>query len=86
MKKKILGVAIVAAIALVSGWNISQSKSDVALSDMALAKVEALAQAEITCSSPNPYGGQCYVAQGCGSGSWCGCYFSGYQSDFCYYG
>jgi hypothetical protein len=43
MKKKILGVAIVAAIALVSGWNISQSKSDVALSDVALENVEALA-------------------------------------------
>jgi hypothetical protein len=44
MKKRIFGLVIVAAIVLGSGWNIS--KSDVALSDMALANVEALATGE----------------------------------------
>jgi hypothetical protein len=43
MKKKILGAAIVAAIALVSGMNISQSKNEAALTDVALMNVEALA-------------------------------------------
>ncbi|MDR3260793.1 MAG: hypothetical protein LBT78_03055, partial [Tannerella sp.] len=33
MKKKILGLAVVAAIVLGRGWNISQSKSDIALAD-----------------------------------------------------
>jgi hypothetical protein len=72
MKKKILGVAIVAAIALVSGWNINQSKSDVALSDMALANVEALAEeggGTISCCSdtsicPGSYCGTFYPSSG----------------------
>jgi uncharacterized alpha/beta hydrolase family protein len=64
MKKRIFGLAIVAAIALVSGWNISQSKSEVAMSDMALANVEALADTEIT----YPGGGPIYC---CGSTGYC---------------
>jgi hypothetical protein len=46
--RKIVGAVIVAAIALVSGWNISLSKSEVTLSDMALSNVEALAQESST--------------------------------------
>jgi hypothetical protein len=43
-KKCFLGVAIVAAVALFSDLNINQSKkNEVAMSDMALANVEALA-------------------------------------------
>jgi hypothetical protein len=44
MKKRVLGIFIVVAIALVSGWNIIQSKSDVTISDMALENIDALAQ------------------------------------------
>ena len=46
MKKKILGIAIIAAIALTAGWNISQSNNEVALSSLTLDNVEALAYGE----------------------------------------
>ena len=42
MKKKILGVAIIAAMALTASWNFNQSKNEVELSDLALANVEAI--------------------------------------------
>jgi hypothetical protein len=86
MKKKISVFMIVMAVVALAGWNVSQSRSEEGLSDVALENVEALADGEviITCSSPNPYGGQCYEMDtaSCG-GSWCGCRFTGYQSDFC---
>lgn len=46
MKTKILGVVAVTAIAVVAGWNFSQSRNEVVLSDLALANVEALANGE----------------------------------------
>jgi hypothetical protein len=46
MKKKIISIAFVAAIAVAAAWNFSQSKAEVELSDMALANVEALASEE----------------------------------------
>ena len=46
MKKKILGVALIAAMAVAAGWNFNQSKNEVELSDLALANVEALASGE----------------------------------------
>ena len=46
MKKKIFGVALIAAMALAAGWNFNQSKNEVELSDLALANVEALARYE----------------------------------------
>ncbi|WP_300761230.1 NVEALA domain-containing protein [uncultured Parabacteroides sp.] len=46
MKKKIFGAVIIAAMALAAGWNFNQSKNEVALSDLALANVEALARDE----------------------------------------
>lgn len=46
MKKKIFGVALIAAMALAAGWNFNQSKNEVDLSDLALANVEALARKE----------------------------------------
>jgi hypothetical protein len=71
MKKKILGVAIVAAIALVSGWNISQSMSEVAISDVALENVEALAD-EINPNCPNG-------CQESGNSCWCYYWYSQYK-------
>ncbi|MDD2953841.1 MAG: NVEALA domain-containing protein [Parabacteroides sp.] len=46
MKKKILGAALMAAVALAAGWNINQSENEVKLSDLALDNVEALASGE----------------------------------------
>lgn len=46
MKKRILSVAIVTAVAVAAGWNFNQSKNEVELSDLALANVEALASGE----------------------------------------
>jgi hypothetical protein len=41
--KKVTMATMVVAISVIGGWNISQNKSDIVLSDMALANVEALA-------------------------------------------
>ena len=81
---------IVAAVVALAGWNVSQAGSEKVLSDMALVNSEALAQGEeatITCTYPNSYGGLCHAmdTQSCGGG-FCGCYFTGFQSNFCYYG
>lgn len=43
MKKKIMGLIAIVAIAAVAGYNIYASQSNVKLSDLALANVEALA-------------------------------------------
>ncbi len=44
MKKKLMGiVTIIIAIAAVAGYNVYASRSNVKLSDLALANVEALA-------------------------------------------
>lgn len=46
MKKKILGAAFIAAMALTAGWNFNQSKNEIMMSKLALANVEALARNE----------------------------------------
>ena len=46
MTKKIFGIIIIAVVAIVAGWNYQQGKTDVKLSDLALANVEALAEEE----------------------------------------
>ncbi len=64
MGKKIIGVIAFAAIAAAASWNFNQSKNEVALSDLALANVEALARYEDN-----------YCPNGCldvtGPGCWC---------------
>jgi hypothetical protein len=56
MNKKILMATVVVAIMAISGWNISQNKSKMALSDVALANVEALADGEVIgCVCQNVY-------------------------------
>jgi hypothetical protein len=91
MKKKVSIFMIVTAVIALAGWNVSQSGSEMALSDVTLNGIEALAveldEVTVTCTYPNSYGGQCHAMDttSCG-GSWCGCYFTGNQSDFCYYG
>ena len=46
MNKKVMKAAFVAAIAMVSGINVFNAQKSEALSDIALANVEALAQNE----------------------------------------
>jgi hypothetical protein len=46
MKKKVLIFTIATIVVALAGWNVSQSRNEAALSDMALANVEALAQGE----------------------------------------
>jgi hypothetical protein len=47
MKKKIISIAFVAAIAVAATWNFTQSSNaEIGLSDIALANVEALAKCE----------------------------------------
>ncbi|WP_289004191.1 NVEALA domain-containing protein [Parabacteroides sp.] len=46
MKKKILGVAIIATLAITAGWNYQQNKQNTDFLDLTLANVEALARGE----------------------------------------
>ena len=75
MRKKILGIAVMAAVALTAGWNISQSENDVKLSDLALDNVEALASGEgsSTCYTNCifDYNYECYVFGGYPSPTYC---------------
>lgn len=68
MKKKIFGVALIAAMAVAAGWNFNQSKNEVELSDLVLANVEALARYEDN-----------HCPNGCldqsGDGCWCYQYY-----------
>ena len=43
MKKKIMGLIAIVAIAAVAGYNVYSSQNNVRLSDLALANIEALA-------------------------------------------
>lgn len=47
MRKKVFAILIVAVVAIFSSYNIYQSQNAVALSDLALDNVEALAGCEI---------------------------------------
>ena len=70
MKTNFLKVAFVAAIALVSGLNVFNAQKSVALSDVAVANLNASAEGEsgyhITCYSGN---GSAFLCK-CGSCSW----------------
>jgi hypothetical protein len=67
--KKVMMATIVVAISVISGWNISQSKSEGTLSDMALANVEALASGEEGGSTS----WKCWSSLISGAGAWrCG--------------
>lgn len=71
MKRKFLGTAMVAVIAVAAGWNMYQGESNVVLSDIGLANIEALARGEITeadcdrlCRYSDTY--ECYLGNGYG--------------------
>jgi hypothetical protein len=64
MKKKVFcGMAACMMIAAVAAWNVyvSQSKNEMALSDVTLANVEALAQETWGCSSCGTCTGTYYI-------------------------
>ncbi len=64
MNKKVLKVAFVAALAVVSGINVLSAQKSETLSDVALAEVEALANTEQGCvNGPNCWG-YCFVENG----------------------
>ena len=69
MKKRVLSAAVIATVAIVAGLNYQQGKTDVKLSDLALANVEALADGEVIIGVPCAQ-----VCQNC----WC-IYFSPYE-------
>lgn len=46
MKKKIVKVSIIAVIVLAAGWNFGQRVTEIVLTDVALANVEAIAACE----------------------------------------
>ena len=63
MKKKLMGIVTIIAIAAVAGYNVYASRSNVKLSDLALANVEALADSsEGSQSDCNTY---CMVSYTC---------------------
>lgn len=43
MKKKMMGIIAIAAVAVVAGYNVYTSQNDVKLSDLTLNNIEALA-------------------------------------------
>ena len=46
MKKKVLGVIAVVAVAAIAGYNVYTSQNDVKLADLVLSNVEAVANAK----------------------------------------
>jgi len=72
MKKKIVSVAIVAAVAVAAAWNFNQQENNDTLADLTLNNIEALADVESSLS--------CY-SWGCRLDYLCSCHvyvFGGY--------
>lgn len=93
MKKKVIGIFTIVAIATVVGYNAYTSQSNLKLSALALANVEALARYEypgggITCNqSKHDSPGNCWHMYGECSMGWFirydDCIFTGSSSDSC---
>ena len=65
MKKKIMYAVACVALAVVAGWNYQQNQKDVAMSDLTLENIEALASGEggsVRCC-PDP-GDECKLSSG----------------------
>ena len=62
MRKKILGIAVMAVVAVAAAWNINQSENEIKLSDLALDNVEALASGEGGSGYCSYSGGGCNLA------------------------
>ncbi|MCD8094257.1 MAG: NVEALA domain-containing protein [Bacteroides sp.] len=80
--KKLFKVTFVAAFAAIAGYGVYANQKSDAMSDLALANVEALAGGEgveITCSRSCSDGvGKCWIRSNSGY-----CAFTGYQADSC---
>lgn len=61
MRKKILGIAVMAVVAVAAAWNINQSENEIKLSDLALDNVEALASGEGGSGYCGYSGGGCII-------------------------
>ncbi|MDR2139630.1 MAG: NVEALA domain-containing protein [Tannerella sp.] len=77
MKRIFFYMMIVAAIVVAAAWNVSQSKSEMALTDVALENVEALADEESSDKYKyvlpgTPGSGVACLCSGSGSLSCCG--------------
>ena len=59
MKKKIMYAVACVALTVVAGWNYQQNQKDVAMSDLTLENIEALASGEGSsdCTRECPYSG-----------------------------
>lgn len=59
MKKKIMYAVACVALAVVAGWNYQQNQKEVAMSDLTLENIEALASGEGSsdCTRECPYSG-----------------------------
>lgn len=59
MKKKIMYAVACVALAAVAGWNYQQNQKEVAMSDLTLENIEALASGEGSsdCTRECPYSG-----------------------------
>lgn len=86
MKKKWKTFALVAVVAAIGGYGVYTNQKAVAMSDLMLENIEALAKIEelpevvITCSRTCSDGvGRCYDT----FDKWGNCHFSGYQFHFC---
>lgn len=65
MKKKIMYAVACVALAVVAGWNYQQNQKEVAMSDLTLENIEALASGEggsVRCC-PDP-GDECKLSSG----------------------
>ena len=74
MKKKLLSIAVVAAVAVAAAWGFNQQERNIVLSNLALENVEVLAYGEKTGSSYGCIYGAVYggimPARLCESCSW----------------
>ena len=61
MRKKILGIAVMAVVSVAAAWNINQSENEIKLSDLALDNVEALASGEGGSGYCSYSGGGCII-------------------------
>ncbi len=88
MKKKLISAAFVVAIALTAGYNVYNLQNKIALSDLALDNMEALANEEsggavIACGR---YEGRCWNIDYISPILFMHCKFTGDQSHLCYEG
>ncbi|TGY25140.1 NVEALA domain-containing protein [Bacteroides caecimuris] len=80
MKKKVMGIIAVVAIAVVAGYNVCASQNNMKLSDLTLSNMDALAFPEIGTGFYHRYTYQCPIpveyktAVSCTSGGHDECY------------